>query len=329
MAFLPAAVNTVFVSAMPDGGKSKAAELITESNDEAYDAGLIENSTGIPEETGADNKENRENSGTEKTYNVSVFEDYITGVVAAEMPASFEAEALKAQAVAARTYAKRRIDAGNTLDDMIKNGGQAYNSVEDMKNKWKDSFDENYSRIKNAVEETKGEIMVYDGEPILAVFHAISSGKTETAGNVWSNDEPYLKSVESPMDTEAQNFTAEVSIPLNTVISKLQEKHPELAVTKGNLVAQTQIIERSESGYIKTIQIGNVVFTGREVRELLGLRSSDFTLRQDGDSIIFTTKGYGHGAGMSQYGANALAQEGKDYHEILKYYYTGISFLTE
>ena len=135
MAFLPAAVNTVFVSAMPDGGKSKAAELITESNDEAYDAGLIENSTGIPEETGADTTENRENSGTEKTYNVSGFEDYITGVVAAEMPASFEAEALKAQAVAARTYAKRRIDAGNTLDDMIKNGGQAYNSVEDMKNK--------------------------------------------------------------------------------------------------------------------------------------------------------------------------------------------------
>ena len=168
--------------------------------------------------------------------------------------------------------------------------------------------------------------MVYNGEPILAVFHAISSGKTESAANIWSNDEPYLKSVESPMDFEAENYEFEYSIPENVVISKLQKQKPNLVVAKGGLVNQVQIIEKSDAGYIIKIQIGNELFSGREIREILGLRSSDFNIKQDGENVIFVTKGYGHGAGMSQYGANCLAKEGKNYKEILEYYYTDISF---
>ncbi len=312
MAFAPAAVNSVFSKSHESTVKN--AQVITENG------GEFQQSTDL-------NSQTSQNSGQSAVIeNEDEFEEYIVGVVAAEMPALYEQEALKAQAVAARTYAARSLQNGNTVDDLIKSGGQAYNTVEEMQEKWGSNFDTYYNKIKSAVDETKGEIMVYNGEPILAAFHAISSGKTETAENVWENDEPYLQSVESPMDTTAEDYTAQTVMTEEEVISKLQAQKPELSVAKGGFASQTQVIERSEAGYIQTIQIGNVVFTGRQVREILGLRSSDFTITQSGENVIFTTKGYGHGAGMSQYGANALAQEGKGYKEILEYYYTDISF---
>ena len=313
MAFAPAAVNSVFSKSQDSTAKN--AQVITENNDSEIQQNTDENS------------QTSQNSGQNAVIeNEDEFEEYIVGVVAAEMPALYEKEALKAQAVAARTYAIRNIQSGNTVDDLIKSGGQAYNSVDKKKKKWGDNFDTYYNKIKSAVDETRGEIMVYNGEPILAAFHAISSGRTETAENVWENEEPYLKSVESPMDTTAEDYTAQVVMTEEEVISKLQAQKPELSVAKGGFASQTQVIERSEAGYIQTIQIGNVVFTGREVREILGLRSSDLTITQKGQDVIFTTKGYGHGAGMSQYGANCLAQEGKNYKEILEYYYTDIGF---
>ena len=248
-------------------------------------------------------------------------EEYITGVVSAEMPASFETEALKAQAVAARTYA---VNSGLSVDELIKSDGQAYNTVEDMKEKWGENFDTYYQKIRSAVYDTKGEIAVYNDEPILAVFHAISGGKTETAENVWQKDLPYLKSVDSSEDEKAKEFYAETEMAQDKAASLLQQKYKGLKLTEGSLADQMQILERTEAGYVSKIQIGNMVFTGRQVREALGLRSSNFTFEQRENDIIFKTKGYGHGAGMSQYGANYMAAEGKSYKEILEYYYSGI-----
>lgn len=254
-------------------------------------------------------------------------ESYIIGVVAAEMPALFADEALKAQAVAARTYAINQMQNSNiTIDQMIENGGQAYITQDDMHKKWGANFDLYYNKIKTAVLSTKGEIMVYNNEPILAVFHAISCGKTEEAENVWNDSLPYLKSVDSSMDRESSEYTYETTLPVKTVVALLQKAHSDLKLYDGSLKEQMQVIDRTAAGYINTMQIGNKVFTGREVRELLGLRSSDFTVKQDGDNMVFTTEGYGHGAGMSQYGADSMAKDGKSYKEILTYYYTGIDF---
>jgi len=253
-------------------------------------------------------------------------EEYIVGVVAAEMPALYEPEALKAQAVAARTYAQRKADNGSSIEELMQNGGQAYTALDSMKQKWGANFDKYYTRIRSAVYDTQGEIMVYNGEPILAVFHAISSGKTESAANIWQTDEPYLKSVDSAEDETSSQYETQVRIASDTAAAKLETAKPGLALSSGGLKAQMQVLERTPSGYIKNIQIGNMVFTGLEVRNILGLKSSDFTVKEEGTDLVFTTKGYGHGAGMSQYGANCLAKEGKNYKDILNHYYTGISF---
>ena len=254
-------------------------------------------------------------------------EEYITGVVAAEMPALFNMDALRAQAVAARTYTINQMETNNTdIDGMIASGSQAYNTIEDMRNKWGNGFDEYYRKIETAVLSTSGEIMAYDDEPILAVFHAISRGRTETSDNIWSEALPYLKSVESEMDINATEYVYDVAIPVKTVAALLQEAKPDLKLYSGSLREQIQVISRTEAGYIDTIQVGNVIFTGREIREILGLRSADFTIKQDGTNMVFTTSGYGHGAGMSQYGANFMAEYGKTYKEILEHYYSDIQF---
>jgi len=269
----------------------------------------------------------------EKTFYETDFEndkleEYIIGVVAAEMPALFEYEALKAQAVASRTYAVRSINDECDIEDMKTDGGQAYISVDEMKNRWKENFDIYYERIKNAVFDTKGEIMVYDNEPILAVFHAISNGMTEESQNIWNKEMPYLKSVESRGDIDAQGYIYEEIIPLKVCISKLSEYKDDFVIGEKGFAGQCQVVEKSYAGYIKKIKIGNTEFTGREIRGIFGLRSTCFTVEQRGEDIAFITKGYGHGAGMSQYGANSLAKEGMKYTDILKHYYTGTEFKT-
>lgn len=255
------------------------------------------------------------------------FEDYIKGVVGAEMPALFEEEALKAQAVAARTYAVKKMEETQTeegREEVPYNIGQAYLTKEELKKRWGIHFDEYYKRVSEAVDATKDEIIVYNSEPILAVFHSTSAGITETAENVWGQDLPYLKSVDSHGDEDAPDFEAETIMSTSTVIGKLQSKYTDLILTEGSLMEQMQIVERTEAGYIKQIQIGNKMFTGKQVREALGLRSSNFTITKNGDNIKFVTKGFGHGAGMSQYGANFMAKEGFSYIEILKHYYQNI-----
>ena len=161
--------------------------------------------------------------------------------------------------------------------------------------------------------------MVYDGEPILAVFHAQSSGRTESAENIWSSALPYLKSVDSDGDRNAPNYETTVRLPAKEVLSALCGKKTDAA-------AEIRILRRTDVGTVAEVQIGRTLLSGREVRERLGLRSANFTVKREGDTFLFTTYGYGHGAGMSQYGAAFLAENGKTYREILKHYYTGITF---
>lgn len=307
--------------------KTEAAQVITIENQES----TFNESSDLPKDEvmSTDGKEvaGPITNNSEPPGQKTAMEEYIIGVVSAEMPALFNMEALKAQAVAARTYAINQMKTKNIgIDAMISGNGQAYISVDEMKKRWGDNFDTYYSKVETAVLSTSGEIMVYNDEPILAVFHAISRGKTETAENVWNKSMPYLKSVDSQMDLKAAEYSHEVSIPAKTVAALLQKAKPTLKLYDGSLKEQMQVIDRTEAGYVNSMQIGNVTFTGREVREALGLRSSDFTVDQNGDQLVFKTNGYGHGAGMSQYGANFMAQDGKTYKEILKYYYSDIEF---
>lgn len=265
---------------------------------------------------------------TEETvWSDAPLEEYLVGVVAAEMPALFEEEALKAQAVAARTYAVYQMESqGITVDDLMENGGQSYQSLAERQENWGESFSTYESRIRTAVEETAGEILVYEEEPILAVFHAISSGETESAENLWGGqDLPYLQSVASPQDETSLEYTYQHTFSLEEAAALLQQADPQLVLASGSLKEQMQVLSRSDAGYIQSIQIGNRTYTGQQIRTALGLRSTDFTVEENGNEITFTTYGYGHGAGMSQYGTNALALEGYSYDDILHYYYTDVS----
>ncbi len=245
----------------------------------------------------------------------SALEEYVAGVVAAEMPAAFPEEALKAQAVAARTYQVRQMQAAGSKA-VLYDVGQTYLSEQEQKEKWGESYALYAGKIRSAVRATAGEIMTYDGEPILAAFHAQSGGKTEDAENVWNSAVPYLKSVDSEEDRQAPNNETTVTIAAKTLAEKL-------GVAKNAVVS---VKRRTAAGYVAEVQAGDKTFSGREIRERLGLRSANFMIAKSGDSYIFTVHGYGHGAGMSQYGASFLAEQGKNYHEILRHYYTGISF---
>ena len=273
----------------------------------------------------------KEQTKEEKTISVpeeQELEEYLVGVVAAEMPASFEMEALKAQAVAARTYAVYQMDTqGISLSQVQEAGGQAYISEDQRRERWQEKFEQYEKKIRTAVESTAGEILVYDQEPILAAFHAISAGATEDAENLWSGEDlPYLQSVPSPMDTTSTEYVYTVSLTEEETAALLQQADPELILAEGSLIDQMQVLSRSDAGYIEQMQIGNRTYTGAQVRTALGLRSADFTITYKNGMFTITTYGYGHGGGMSQYGANALALDGMTYQDILAYYYTDIQF---
>ena len=251
-------------------------------------------------------------------------EEYVAGVVAAEMPAAFPEEALKAQAVAARTYAVRTIDNADfqlNTDDI----GQAFITKETMLKNWGDNYDAYYKKISDAVDSTKGEVMEYNGEPILAVFHSTSAGETETAGNIWNYDLPYLVSAESEGDTYAPGYEVSAVFTPSDIIAKIKEKYPEFSAEESGLFKSIAINSRSDAGYVTSVAVGNMSFTGKQLREALGLRSANFTVEDDNGSIVFITKGFGHGAGMSQYGAKYMAENGSDYKQILNHYYKDIT----
>ena len=257
---------------------------------------------------------------TKNTLEKLNLEDYIIGVVAAEMPASFNEEALKAQAIASRTYAMYKIENSNKEYDVVTDvSNQSYITIDDMKAKWKNDFNKYYDKIKNAVMATKGKIMYYNDEIVEAYYFAMSNGYTENASLVFSEDKDYLQSVESTYDNNnLKNFIVKKEIPLNEVCTKLKIDCNYFIINN---------IEKSNTGRINKITINNKTFKGTEIRKLLNLRSTDLEIEQIENNIIFTTKGYGHGVGMSQYGANGMANNGSNYEEILKYFYKNVEIL--
>lgn len=261
-------------------------------------------------------------------------EEYIKGVVAAEMPASFHIEALKAQAVAARTYTYRRWKkAGGTgcalcpEADICDNFAhcQAWIDKKEMLAKWGIfSYYHYNSKINQSIDNTAGKIIYYDDSPIDPLFFSTSNGKTENSEDVFSAFLPYLRSVESSGEEISPRFKSEKKISTKNLYQKLKEKWPDIIVDENNPMAQWKIIEKSVGGRVKTLKIGNKIVNGTEIRGLLGLNSTDFSWENERDSIKFICRGYGHGVGMSQYGANIMAKSGTDFVEILKHYYTGV-----
>ena len=245
-------------------------------------------------------------------------EDYLVGVVSGEVPVSFEKEAIKAQAVAARTYALKQIENHKNYEYDVKDdtSSQVYQTDEELRNKWGNNYDEYVKKIKKCVNETEGEYVSYNNEVIYAFFFSTSNGKTEDNKNVFGKDLPYLKVVDSSFDeSETKNFTTVKIVSLDDFYKQLNlEKSDELNITD---------IVRTESGRISSIMINGKAFTGRDFQKRLSLKSNDFTIQKNNENITITTKGFGHGVGMSQYGANALAKRHKTYDEILKYYYQG------
>ena len=270
---------------------------------------------------------NVDNTSTNKTTNSSVSEitvyrsngsvinlnmtDYLIGVVSSEMPASFNLEALKAQSVLARTYALKAKQTGKKLTDTVST--QSYIDIDQMKNKWGNSFNTYYNKIKNAVENTNGEYLSYNGNYIEALYHSTNNGKTESSLDVFGNYYPYLISVSSEYDKNASSYLRTINMPLDTISNKLG-----LSLNSDSVIS---ILSYTDGGNIKEININGNNFSGKKVRELLGLRSADFDISISDNNANITTRGYGHGVGMSQYGAEGMAKKGYTYKEILSHYY--------
>ncbi|WP_279160196.1 stage II sporulation protein D [Thomasclavelia cocleata] len=240
-------------------------------------------------------------------------DDYLLGVVAGEMPANFETEALKAQVVASRTFVyNRNLSVDNTTNS------QVYLSEDKMKENWGNKYDEYYQKISTAIKETKNEVMKYQGDYISALFFSSSNGYTENVEDYFeSSPLPYLRSVDSHWDlTIDPKNTRQVSFTKQELKEKFNCQDINF-----------NIIAYKKSGRVATLSVGGKNYSGRQVREKLGLSSSCFTVEYVNNKYVFTTKGSGHGVGMSQYGAQGMALEGSNYKEILNHYYTNIEIV--
>lgn len=260
----------------------------------------------------------RENGDIDNVF----LEEYVVGVVGGEMPASFEIEALKAQSVASRSYVLRKLEYNKDKEydvvDTVSN--QVYLSDDELREKWGDNYNLYINKIRSAVNETSMEYLEYDGEVIDAMFFSTSNGYTEDSGVVFSTSLPYLKSVESSYDEEvakAFNYSTSMS---------LQEFYERLGLSYSDKLL-FEVVERSSSNRIVKLKINGEEFLGRDVYNKLELRSCDFEFVQVGSNVEIKTKGYGHGVGMSQYGAQGMAKNGYNYKEILSHYYTGTTLV--
>jgi stage II sporulation protein D len=257
---------------------------------------------------------------------------YLIGVVSAEMPATFETEALKAQAVAART---------ETLYHMLLSTSsshpnahvctdstccQAYKSDVELQEKWGGKFSEYISKITAAVRDTDGEYIDYGGQPIQAVFHSSSAGRTEESSAVWQESLPYLVSVDSPeSEANVPDYISTVTVSAKDFKETVVSHYPNAVFSEDKSTWVTDITY-TDSGRIATLKLGGITVTGPSLRSMFGLRSTAASIEVGEEDVTFKTTGYGHGVGMSQYGANTLALEGKGYRDILSWYYTGVSY---
>lgn len=253
---------------------------------------------------------------------------YLFGVVASEMPASFELEALKAQAVVARTYTIYQMKNSNKHEgaDICDSSlcCQAWITKENRFARWEENMREEYwSKITRAVMETKGKIIMYNNEPINAFFHSNSGGKTELAINVWGGNLPYLQTVETSGEDAYTSYNSEIEVSKDDLIKKMLEKYSEFRIDFDNQDC-IKIIEYTEGGRVQKIKIGNKEISGVECRQIFGLKSAKFNFEILKSSVKFFVTGYGHGVGLSQCGSDALAKQGKKYDEIIKYYYKDV-----
>lgn len=269
---------------------------------------LLHTDTGIVEELGID--------------------EYLYGVVSAEMPANYEMEALKAQAVVARTYTAYKIlHAGKHPEAHLCSESkccQAWITKENRLAKWNEGEREsNWNKIVEAVDSTAGKIITYNGEPINAFFHSNSGGSTEIVSNVWGGtDYPYLQSVQTSGEEGYSQYESTVTLTKMELVEKLREKYPEIQIDY-TIENPIQITEYTESGRVRTIKFGNISISGVEARSILGLKSAKFNVTL-GENITFDVLGYGHGVGLSQTGADSMAKQGSNFEEIINHYYTGI-----
>ena len=243
------------------------------------------------------------------------FEEYIKGVVAGEMPVTFELEALKAQAVASRSYAMYQMAATKDKDYDVVNttANQVYLTDEQLKNNWKEDYPKKINKIKTAIAETSGEYLTYNGEIVNAMFFSTSVGATENSEEVFVSALPYLRSVDSTWDKESPVYIDTYTFTLEDFYKKLNLPY--------NQTLKIEVTEKTSTGRTKTIKINGEEMKGRDLATKLSLRSNYFDIVQNQNNITITTKGFGHGVGMSQYGANGMAKEGYKYDQILKHYY--------
>lgn len=256
-------------------------------------------------------------------------DSYLQGVLRAEMPASFEPEALKAQAIAARTYTLYRMRSGpianhpgaDACDDV--RCCKAYKTAEDAAADWGGMALYYEEKLARAVHETDAQVALYGGEPILAVFFSSANGHTQNAAAVWQSDLPYLQSVSSPETaTTVPNYYSVNTFSADEFRRLLLAACPEAVLTGGTEGWITDV-ERGESGFVASLCVGGIRLRGNELRSILGLRSPSFTVEPSPEALTFRVTGYGHGVGMSQYGANTMAAEGYSAEEILEHYYAG------
>ena len=323
MLFFPLAVSA--------GGNAKT-DMVTASE---YEQTRESESTQGAEETESQkNKAENSTADTIKVLRASsgrvvdvALYDYVVGCVASEMPAYYEREALKAQAVVCYTYAKwitqnsdsGKLDGAQVSDSAEKH--QKYMDESELKKKFGDKYDSYISRIKECVNEVLGEYLTYENEPIMACYHALSAGQTQSAKTVWGNDIAYLQSVSAPGDELSPNFDNSVSLTQAQFKEKVQAAGiTGLSKTPSDRI---KITEKNKSGYIIKAKIGNKTLTGTEVRNLFSLESAVFTVEYANGKFTFKTKGKGHQIGMSQYCADYMARQGKTYKDILLHFYPG------
>ncbi|HZJ82312.1 MAG TPA: stage II sporulation protein D, partial [Clostridia bacterium] len=264
-------------------------------------------------------------------------EEYLTGVVAAEMPASFEIEALKAQAVAARTLTERKLRSKGGSGCTKHKGAdvcsefincQAWIPEVQQKKNWGDKYQANSEKIRRAVEETRGDVMTFGGKPIEVFFYSTSNGKTEDVAEVFSASLPYYEVVDSPGEENAPRYRDTKGLTYKEFVSIFMAKYPKSSVSASGLDKRIEIVSRTDSGRVREVKVGDTKIKGTQFRTLYGLNSADFRFRFQDGNVYIDTIGYGHGVGMSQIGANIMAQKNKDYRDILKHYYKGIEIET-
>ncbi|HYE83672.1 MAG TPA: stage II sporulation protein D [Clostridia bacterium] len=256
-------------------------------------------------------------------------EDYILGVVAGEMPLSFHPEALKAQALAARTYTMLRMNRFGGSGCSKHPGAeictdpahcQAYRNPA--------TINKDMDKLKEAVYGTAGEVIVYDNKLIDAVFHSTSGGKTENSEEIWSNRVPYLRSVMSQYEEHSPKYITQQEVSIDNFIQCMKKLDSSVTISKKNIKNGIKVLERSEGGRITKLNVGDKIFSGTDIRNALGLNSANFNYSIVGSSIIFTVVGNGHGIGMSQYGADGMAKNGAGYRDIVMHYYQGVDVVS-